>query len=193
MDPLIVAAMREQLYRADVARTMPGFRYIALAEWATNYGISLLDRIDTQAKRIKELEAEVDRMQARHSGDLRELEQWKRLSLVADEITDARIADMLEQDAAATGHAFSDAAAVFMRKATRLQRECDVIRASRDDLEDERHRLSGKAAEREAERDALKAEAERLREQVAMLRQPTVAVVMAYDAGREAGRKEVQP
>ena len=64
MDPLTVAAMREQLYLADVARTMPGFRYIALAEWATNYGISLLDRIDAQAKRIKELEAERDALRA---------------------------------------------------------------------------------------------------------------------------------
>ena len=60
MDPLIVDAMREQLYRADVARAMPGYRYIALAEWATNYGISLLDRIDAQTERIKTLEAEVD-------------------------------------------------------------------------------------------------------------------------------------
>jgi len=92
-----------------------------------------------------------------------EIEKWKGLSLVAEEITDARISDLLEIDAQAKGHSFSDAAAVFQRKATRLQRECDVIRASRDDLEDERHRLAFKCEQAVNRVGELEAEVERLR------------------------------
>lgn len=95
---------------------------------------ALLDQLDAQAAEIDLLRRQTE-----------ELEKWKGLALVAEEVTDARIADLLENDAKATGHSFSDAAAVFQRKATRLQRELDVIRASRDDLEDERHRLAVKA------------------------------------------------
>lgn len=92
-----------------------------------------------------------------------EIEKWQRMALVSEEITDARISDLLEHDAQAKGMSFSDAAAVFQRKATRLQRECDVIRASRDDLEDERHRLVFKCEQAVNRVGELEAEVERLR------------------------------
>jgi hypothetical protein len=66
-----------------------------------------------------------------------EVELWQRLSLTADQIDRERIANMLQEDAKATGHAFTDAADVFRRRCADLELELGVVCGNRDDLADE--------------------------------------------------------
>lgn len=125
------AKLREPLRMASSfsSQSMRTAAIGVLRKEAANALSAILDQLDDQAA---------------------EIEKWQRLALVAEEITDARISDLLEHDAQAKGMSFSDAAAVFLRKATRLQHERDVVTASRDDLNDERNRLAAKCDAAEA-------------------------------------------
>lgn len=58
-----------------------------------------------------------------------------------EEINREKIAEMLEQDALATGHIFTDAAEVFMRKAKALKKELESVKSDRDRLQGENDRL----------------------------------------------------
>ena len=85
---------------------------------------TLLDQLAAQAAEIERL-----RQQAK------DIEKWQKLALVAEDVTNDRIANLLENDTMAKGHSFSDVAAVFMRKANRLQRELNAAEVRMADLE----------------------------------------------------------
>jgi signal transduction protein with GAF and PtsI domain len=88
-------------------------------------------------------------------------EKWERITLVAEERANVQVADMLAADGKAIGHQWTDAAAVFMRKAKWMERE-------RDAAENERDNQAGLVMKALADRDDLArklAEAERGTEQ----------------------------
>ena len=62
------------------------------------------------------------------------------------DIRNARIAEMLAQDAAASGHQFTDAADTFMKVAEKRKKEIEGMQNDRDNLSEEldtvKHRLA---------------------------------------------------
>lgn len=69
------------------------------------------------------------------------IEQLERLLSCKEEINREKIAEMLEQDAMATGHIFTDAADVFMRLAKSRKQELESVKNDRDNLQHENGRL----------------------------------------------------
>lgn len=58
-----------------------------------------------------------------------------------EEINREKIAELMEQDAMATGHIFTDAADVFMRLAKSRKQELESVKNDRDNLQGENDRL----------------------------------------------------
>lgn len=129
-------------------------KYGADAVNAASFVAHLAEDCNSLEDQRDDLNRKLDAEMAISAGLRERAEKAERMMLIQQEIDNTKLADMLERDSLAIGHQWTDAAAVFMRKAKWMERERDAAETERDNLAD----LVEKRTE---ERDSALARAEK--------------------------------